>query len=262
MQNIARMRAAANSARNPHTLSSAVFGLLLILVLSPAVLAADTEVTDPDVDQAIHGYLQEDMPVIAAARGGLFGFASIQVNAWYAQLDGDIKTGTKTTALKESEFVGLPVVTFNIGGFGGRFDGFLSKFNDSTSEVKIDQLRALFLWSFFNTNTISLSLEAGLVGTAVDVSITGTSSSEEFVLPALGILFEAKLLTFMFEVELTGATLGSGETVLDFRASAAFSLFFFNGRLGYRILDFDLDKNGTGLDGNLGGFYAGIGFQF
>ncbi|MHC4960299.1 MAG: porin family protein [Planctomycetota bacterium] len=235
-----------------------------MLAVPTTAQAAEAQEPDADLDQAIHGYLQGETPLIAAAHGGLFGFVSVQLNAWYPELDGDIKTGTKTQAIKESEFVVLPVVTFNISKFGGRIDGFTSKFTAPTSEVKIDQIRALFLWSFLNTRTLSLTAEAGLIATLVDVTITGTSSSEDFVLPALGLLFEAKVLMFMFEVELTGATLGSGETVVDFRAAAAWAILKFGAlRVGYRQIYMDLDSNGTALSSaNLGGFFVGIGFQF
>ena len=44
--------------------------------------------------------------------------------------------------------------------------------------------------------------------------------------------------------------------------SAAWSPLFFSFRVGFRYLMLDLEQNGLSYDGDLSGFYIGVGFQF
>jgi len=231
--------------------------------------------------------------MFAAAHGGLFGFVAIQLNAWFPDISGDMQAGADKISLggdlgiDGADVVALPVLTVNISRFGARIDGFLAEYDGNTSlgrpidfggvnfqqgesvasEFKVSQVRALFLYSFINMDIFSLSGEVGLIGTRIEGTMVGPTSGtasrkEDIVLPAIGLLAEAKVLFFAFEAEITGMSLGSGETVFDFRIAAAWSPLFFSLRIGYRYLLLDLEQNGFAYEGDLSGAFIGIGFQF
>jgi hypothetical protein len=274
------------------------FVLMLMFAAQPALaeqqdrLGASQGELDGDRDDEIETYLEEDQ-VFAAAHGGLFGFVAIQLNAWFPDITGDMQAGTSRINLDDdlgidrADVVVLPVLTVNISRFGARIDGFFAKFDGSTSldralnfggvdfqqgenvasEFKVSQVRALFLYSFINMDLFSLSGEVGVIGTRIEGTMDGRTSGdasrkEDIVLPAIGLLAEAKVLFFAFEAEMTGMSLGSGETVFDFRVAAAWSPLFFSLRVGYRYLLLDLESNGFAYDGTLSGFFIGVGFQF
>jgi hypothetical protein len=267
------------------------FGLFLLLA-GPTALAEQPTAADANLDYEIQTYLEEDQ-VFAAAHGGLFGFVAIQLNAWFPDVHGDMQAGSDSISLKgdlgidRADVVVLPVITVNISRFGARIDGFLAEFDGDTSldrslnfggvnfqrgekvdsEFNVSQVRALFLYAFINSRMFSISGEVGIIGTRIEGTMNGAisgraSRKEDIVLPAIGVLAEAKVLFFAFEAEITGMSLGSGETVFDVRVAAAWSPLFFSFRVGYRYLFLDLESNGFSFEGEMSGFFIGIGFQF
>lgn len=274
---------------------------MLTLSGSPAV-AEQSEPTDSGRDFEVQSYLdgaysgdayRDDDAMFAAARGGLLGFVTIQLNAWFPELSGDMSSGTGSVNLDgdlgidSTEVVVLPVITVNISRFGARIDGFLAEYDGSASlgraiefggvnfqsgenvasDFKISQVRALFLYSFVNSRMLSLTAEAGVIGTRIEGTMVGQTSGtasrqEDIILPAIGLLAEAKVLFFAFEAEVTGMSLGSGDTIVDVRVSAAWSPLFFSFRIGYRHLLLDLESSGFGFDGYMSGGFIGVGIQF
>lgn len=235
--------------------------------------------------------------ILAPASGGLLGWIAVRADAWYPQLDGkfssfggDIVDAAELN-LDTNNWGPAADVTLTPGRFFFRFDFYQVRFEgDSTlsrtftfggqtftinedvySRVRIDNYRFLSGFAVVKTAPVRLYILLGLgyyhLEGRVEGSVTGSAEeSLDIPAPLIGLLFQAKVTRFLFELEASGLSVSFsdvGADYIDIKASVGITLFKVAAvRLGYRyvllngyVSDFDVDVT-------LDGFFVGAGVQF
>ena len=231
---------------------------------------------------------------------GLFGTAQSGSSRQLDAMGAGAAAGALATPFILDRAIDL-TAQYNFSVFGVRFDGFYYSadgeatlvrpisFGGATfaagdnvdSEFRVAQARLSFLWTFLRPPEeryavprdprggdfkTALSLFVGGAWVRYDASIVSTtavgSASESVVLPQVGLLLEARIEGWAFEVVVAGG--GDGTSLwVDGRASAAYVIADLVAiRFGYRYILADLESNGFAWDGSLDGFYFGVGLHF
>jgi len=253
---------------------------------SPAEIAVENFVRDT----------REPM-VLAPASGGLVGWIAVRVDAWYPRLDGEFSSlggdiiDAAELNLDTNAWGPAAEVTLTPGRFFFRFDFYRVRFEgDSTisrtfsfggvsftinedvnANVRIDNYRFLSGFAVVKTAPIRLYVLLGLGYYHLEGKVVGSSSGEaeeslDIPAPLIGLLFQAKVTKFLFEVEASGLTISFsdvGADYFDIKASVGITLFkVAMVRLGYRYVLLNGYVSDFDVDAKLDGFFLGAGVQF
>lgn len=279
--------------------------LLPILLAASPAFAGGADSTA--VGREVRAYLAEthaapspstpDAYLLAAAQGGVAGWASLRLDAWYPALDGDLNDESGNTAtledlgIEDNEVVLVPRALLSFGGVGllidawrfetdgdgtveetftfGGVDFVVSE--DVHTDVDITNIRGLMTVPVVSTSFIKISLLGGISYYDFNVTVTGETSGRGSVsapvpVPLLGILAQAKLGPLLLEVEASGLTFDYGDYDIDYfdaQASVGISLFKIVAlRAGYRLVSIDGTIEGYSVDGLLDGFFVGASVNF
>jgi hypothetical protein len=280
------------------------FVMLFLLAAAPAFAAGGS--TTP-VGREVASYLA-DTPLVpmpatsdaylsAAAQGGVMGWASLRLDAWYPALDGDLNDESGNSAslsdlgIDDNEVVLVPRALLSFGGVGllidawrfqtdgdgtiedtftfGGVDFVVSE--DVHTDVDITNIRGLLTVPVVATDFLRISLLGGISYYDFNVTVTGESSGSGSVtapvpVPLLGILGQAKFGPVLLEVEVSGLTFEYGDydiNYFDLQASVGISLFKVVAlRGGYRVVAIDGTIEGYSIDGTLSGFFVGASLNF
>jgi len=235
--------------------------------------------------------------LLAPAEGGVFGLISVQLHAWYPELDGKLTTDGNIIdsgvdlALDDNELTAMPVVTIDILFFGFRLDGYSLKFtgtnqlnrsftiNGTTfqvnervdSSIRIDNFRFMTVFTIVKAGPVKFALDLGVNTLFVDGTFTGenagtASRSETLPVPVVGFIVNAKAGPVLFELDVSGmhATYnGDGGTLIDARFMVGFSfLKIVSVHIGYRHVFVDAAIDDWSIDVRLSGFFIGIALSF
>jgi hypothetical protein len=279
-----------------------VTSLLLLAAWAAAetglVPAAPAREPSP-AEVAVEGFVRDtrEPMVLAPASGGLLGWIAVRADAWYPRLDGRFSSlgGDLLDAaelnLDSNEVGPAAEVALTPGRFFFRFDFFQVRFEgDSTlsrtfsfggltftinedvyTRVRIDSYRFLSGFAVVKTAPFRLYVLLGLglyhLEGRVDGSVSG-SAEESLDIPApfIGLLAQAKVTRFIFEVEVSGLTVSYsdvGADYVDIKASVGITLFKVAAlRAGYRYVLLNGHVSDFDVDVTLDGFFIGAGVQF
>jgi len=253
---------------------------------SPAEIAVDNFVRDT----------REPM-VLAPASGGMVGWIAVRVDAWYPRLDGSFSSlggdiiDTKELNLDTNAWGPAAEIALTPGRFFFRFDFYQVRFEgDSTlsrtftfgglsftidedvnAYVRIDNYRFLSGFAVVKTAPIRLYVLLGLGYYHLEGRIVGAVSGEaeealDIPAPLIGLLFQAKVTRFVFEVEASGLTISFsdvGADYVDIKASVGITVFKVAMlRLGYRYVLLNGHVDDFDVDVKLDGFFIGAGVMF
>jgi hypothetical protein len=281
------------------------FVLLFLLAAAPAFAAGDTGKTP--VGREVDAYLAEaalvpmpatsDAYLSAAAQGGVMGWASLRLDAWYPALDGDLNDENGNTmslsdlGVDDNEVVLVPRALLSFGGVGMLIDAWrFETEGDGTiqgtftfggvdftvsenvhTDVDITNIRGLMTLPVVNTDFLRISLLGGISYYDFNVTVTGETSGTGSVtapvpVPLIGVLGQAKFGPVLLEVEVSGLTFDYGDydiNYFDLQASVGISLFKIVAlRAGYRLVSIDGTIEGYSIDGTLSGFFVGASVNF
>ncbi len=234
----------------------------------------------------------------APASGGVFGWFVGQVNLWLPSLSGHLATTggdgldfESDLGIDDTEAVVLPVIQLSLGRFGMRLSGFVAGFSgenriDRTftfgglsfsvneqvrSDVDVQNIRAVFLYSFFEIPMFRIAVEGGISYFHLEGVITGDSSGTarevtDLPIPVLGLLAQAKFGRLLAELEVSGFTIDISDvegTLIDVQFSVGMTLFKVVAvRAGYRLIVVDGTADDFDFDATLSGFFVGASVQF
>jgi hypothetical protein len=233
----------------------------------------------------------------AAAGGGIMGWGSFRLDAWFPSLKGTIDDGSGDSAslsqlgMDSTETTVVPRALLSLGGVGVLFDGYLFKTQgDGTitgtfnfggidfvvnenvhTKVDLTNLRAILTVPVVNNDFLRVSLLGGISYYSFDVTVTGETSGTGSVtapvpVPILGVLGQAKVGPLLLEAEVSGLTFNYGDYNLDYldmQMSVGFQfLKIVAVRAGYRYVWFNGTIEGYSLDASLDGFFVGASLNF
>jgi hypothetical protein len=279
---------------------------LLSLLLLAALVAAETGLVpavparEPTAAElAVESFVRDarEPMVLAPASGGLLGWIAVRADAWYPRLDGQFSSlggdilDTKELNLDTNAWGPAAEVTLTPSRFFFRFDFYSVGFEgDSTlvrtfsfggqtftinedvnANVRIDNYRFLAGFAAVKTAPVRLYVLLGLGYYHLEGAIVGSVSGQaeeslDIPAPLLGLLFQAKVSRFLFEVEATGLTVSFsdvGADYLDVKASVGITVFKVAAlRVGYRYVFLNGHVSDFDVDVTLDGFFVGAGVQF
>ncbi|MHC4134814.1 MAG: porin family protein [Planctomycetota bacterium] len=253
---------------------------------SPAEVAVESFVRDT----------REPM-VLAPASGGLLGWIAVRADAWYPRLDGEFSSSggdiidAAELNLDTNAWGPAAEVALTPGRFFFRFDFYQVRFEgDSTlsrtfsfggitftinedveARVRIDSYRFLSGFAVVKTAPFRLYVLLGLGYYHLEGRVVGSVSgaaeeSLDIPVPLLGLLAQAKVTRFLFEVEVSGLTVSFsdvGADYVDVKASVGVTLFkVATLRAGYRYVLCSGHASDFEMDVTLDGFFVGAGVQF
>jgi hypothetical protein len=263
--------------------------------LVPAVPAREPSPAEVAVEQFVRD-AREPM-VLAPASGGLLGWISVRTDAWYPRLDGSFSSlggeiiDTKELNLDTNVWGPAAELSLTPARFFFRFDFYRVGFEgDSTltrtfsfggltytinedvnANIRIDNYRFLAGFAAVKTAPVRLYVLLGLGYYHLEGSVIGSVSGQaeeslDIPAPLLGLLFQAKVTRFLFEVEATGLTISYsdvGADYLDIKASVGVTVFKVAAlRVGYRYVLLNGHVSDFDVDVTLDGFFVGAGVQF
>jgi opacity protein-like surface antigen len=235
--------------------------------------------------------------VLAPASGGLLGWIALRVDAWYPRLDGHF-SDTGGDIIDAAE-LNLDTNTWGPGAeltltpsrFFFRFDFYQVSFEGDTTlsrtftfggisftinedvnaRVRVDNYRFLSGFAVVKTAPFRLYVLLGLGYYHLEGRVAGNVSgsaeqSLDVPAPLIGVLAQAKLTRFLFELEVSGLSVSYsdvGADYIDVKASVGITLFkVAMVRAGYRYVLINAHVSDFDADMTLDGFFVGAGVQF
>jgi hypothetical protein len=279
---------------------------LLSLLLLAALAAAETGLTpaaparEPSPREvAVESFVRDtrEPMVLAPASGGLLGWIAVRADAWYPRLDGKFSSlggdivDTAELNLDTNAWGPAAEVTLTPGRFFFRFDFYTVRFEgdsslsrtfsfggisftineDVNARVRIDNFRFLSGFAVVKTAPFRLYVLLGLGYYHLEGRVVGSQSGEaeeslDIPAPLIGLLAQAKVSRFVFEVEVSGLTVSFsdvGADYIDIKASVGIQfLKVAMARVGYRYVLLNAHVSDFDVDVRLDGFFVGAGVQF
>jgi hypothetical protein len=248
---------------------------------------------------AVEDFLRDhrDPMLLAPASGGLLGWIAVRADAWYPRLDGKFSDTAGDTIeagelnLDTNTWGPAAEVTLTPSRFFFRFDFYHARFagsstiertfsfggvtfpvsEDVDSRVRIENYRFLSGFAVVKTAPFRLYVMLGLgyyhLEGRVVGSVSGTAEqSLDVPAPLLGLLAQAKVTRFLFELEVSGLSISFsdvGADYVDVKASVGVTIFKVAMlRAGYRYVLLNGYASDFDVDVTLDGFFLGAGVQF
>ncbi|MHC4816806.1 MAG: porin family protein [Planctomycetota bacterium] len=279
---------------------------LMSLFLLAASAAAGTALTpaarkpEPSLKElAVESFVRDtrEPMVLAPASGGLLGWIAVRADAWYPRLDGKFSSiggdiiDAAELNLDTNTWGPAAEVTLTPGRFFFRFDFYQVRFEgDSTisrtfsfggisftinedvnARVRIDNFRFLSGFAVVKTTPFRLYVLLGLGYYHLEGRVVGSVSgaaeeSLDIPAPLVGLMAQAKLSRFLFEIEVSGLTVSFSDVSADYiDVKASVGVTFLKvamARVGYRYVLLNAQVSDFEADMTLDGFFVGLGVQF
>ena len=237
-------------------------------------------------------------PLLAAAGGGIGGWFIPELYFWFPTLRGQIWTNPdykidldSDLGLDDTQVAVLPQLQFSVWRLGLRFTGYRVDFagagtipgpfefggvqfqpgENVLSDLSIDNYKVTLLFAIVNLPFLAVYAEGGVSYFGIESTITGQTSgpateSADLPIPVVGVLAQAHVGRWLFELEVDGLSVTVSDTdvdLLEVQASVGFTFFkLFAVHVGYRYTALAGTDGSLSLDSTLDGFYLGASFRF
>jgi hypothetical protein len=250
------------------------------------------------VTQRATAWDAEDAPLLASAAGGLGGWFIPELYFWFPTLKGQIWTDPAykvdldgDLGLDDNQVSVLPQLQLSVWRIGVRFAGYRASFSGLgtipgpfefggvqfvpgetvASELSIDNYKLTLLFAIVKFDFLAVWAEAGVSYYGIDSTIDGQISgpayeSADLPIPVVGVLAQAAVGKFLFELEVDGLSVTVSDVdvdLLEIQASIGYTfLKLFAVQVGYRYTSLAGTDGNLALDTTLDGFFVGASFRF